>query len=850
MINKTICHYKILEKLGGGGMGIVYKAEDSKLGRTVALKFLPPELTRDPEAKKRFIQEAKAASALDHDNICTIYDFSETEDGQLFIAMAFYHGETLKYRITEGPLPIEQAVDIAAKIAIGLQKAHENGIIHRDIKPANIMIASDGRVKILDFGLAKLVGESRLTKMDQTLGTAAYMSPEQASGEEVDHRTDVWSLGVVLYEMLTGEIPFKGDIDHAIIYSIVNETPTPPNKSPETDRMVARMLAKSARERYQSCDEVITDLKRIRRDSEPALSSADKQLTAKRNLTPIIATAIFSAALVISVIALFQPFSNRQVQPLKPVLFTSLPGMEITPTFSPHGDQIAFSWNGENMDNYDIYVKIIGNVEYERLTDHPGEDINPAWSPDGRLIAFTRIHDDNVSIYTIPTRRGPETRLPVSSSGLGRHLTWSADSKCLAFVTDDRSTETRRILLLNVETMHIDTLTHPDVQLRGDRHPSFSPDGTKLAFLRDRGGFHHDIWVQPYPGGKPVQIIAYDQHVPSGLCWTEDGQDIVYGLYDIRSRGLWRIPSAGGTAEFIRENAREPAISGAAKRLAYVEYRSDQNIWRLDLAQLGQPNNQPARFLASTQPDRSALYSPDGDRIAYHSAQSGSQQIWMCDQDGRNHRQLTSIEDGQPGSPSWSPDGRRIAFDYQRAGNKDIYVLAVEGGVPQRITTRNTEDAVPRWSQDSRWIYFRSDLYGSTQIWKTPHEGGEPVQVTRNGGFAAFESRYDGWLYFSKRNETGIWKMPVEGGEELRVTDHPIHMRNWVLKEEGIYFIRESMPGFTIEFYDLQTDSVTTIAERDELAGMYVDVSPDGRWLLYTQHDQSESDIFLVEDFE
>ncbi len=222
MIGTTISHYKILEKLGEGGMGVVYKAEDTKLKRTVALKFLPPELTRDPEAKERFIHEAQAASALDHNNICTIYEVAEIDDGQLFIAMACYEGETLKSRIAQGQLRIEEALDFVGQIAQGLVRAHEVGIVHRDIKPANIIVTTRGEVKIVDFGLAKLSGRTLLTKSGTTLGTAAYMSPEQARGEQVDQRTDIWSLGVVLYEMLTGKRPFESEYEQALVYSILN----------------------------------------------------------------------------------------------------------------------------------------------------------------------------------------------------------------------------------------------------------------------------------------------------------------------------------------------------------------------------------------------------------------------------------------------------------------------------------------------------------------------------------------------------------------------------------------------------------------------------------------------------
>jgi len=300
MIGQTVSHYKVLEKLGEGGMGIVYKAEDTKLKRIVALKFLPPELTRDPEVKERFIHEAQAASTLDHPNICTIYEIGQTDDGQLFIAMARYEGETLKLRIVNGQsrperLPdegrigqagsrgmrIDEAVDTTIQVAQGLQKAHEKGIVHRDIKPANIIITNDGVAKILDFGLAKLAGGAKLTKTGSTVGTAAYMSPEQARGLDVDHRTDIWSLGIVLFEMLTGKLPFRGEHDAARLYSIVHEEPQPISSfrsdlPPDLELSITKMLQKEPGARFQDMRELLSQLgtmKKHETESAKALPS-------------------------------------------------------------------------------------------------------------------------------------------------------------------------------------------------------------------------------------------------------------------------------------------------------------------------------------------------------------------------------------------------------------------------------------------------------------------------------------------------------------------------------------------------------------------------------------------------
>lgn len=277
MIGRTVSHYKILEQLGQGGMGVVYKALDLKLNRTVALKFLPPHLTQDQEAIERFINEAQAASALDHSNICTIHEINETEDGQMFICMAYYGGETLEKKVTSGQLLVDSVIDITMQVAHGLERAHESGIIHRDIKPTNLIITPRGEVKIIDFGLAKLAGPSHLTKSGSMPGTVVYMSPEQVQGKPVDQRTDVWSLGVVLYEMLTRQLPFRGENEAAVIFSIVNEPPMPgAGISSGLQRILDKALAKEPEARYLHMAGLLADLHHESRGASELIKPATK----------------------------------------------------------------------------------------------------------------------------------------------------------------------------------------------------------------------------------------------------------------------------------------------------------------------------------------------------------------------------------------------------------------------------------------------------------------------------------------------------------------------------------------------------------------------------------------------
>jgi len=319
MIGKTVSHYRILEKLGEGGMGIVYKAEDIKLERIVALKFLPPHLSNLEAEKKRFIQEAKAASALEHNNICAIHEINETDDGQLFIAMSYLEGKTLREKIDASPVKVDEAIGIAIQAAEGLKLAHEKGIVHRDIKPANIMITTNGTVKIMDFGLAKLGGKTKLTQMGTTLGTFAYMSPEQSRGEEVDRRTDIWSLGVVMYEMLTGQLPFKGDYEQAVIYSIKNENPEPVTSlrsgmPMELERIINKALSKKTDSRYQNISDMIVDLSVLKNKStsnsvsQPSERKLFSKVKSKKWLFPV--SVIIVVAFIITAYFYFNKISG------------------------------------------------------------------------------------------------------------------------------------------------------------------------------------------------------------------------------------------------------------------------------------------------------------------------------------------------------------------------------------------------------------------------------------------------------------------------------------------------------------------------------------------------------------
>ena len=371
MIGSTISHYHITEKLGEGGMGVVYKATDTKLDRPVALKFLAPHLLRDDEGRKRFAREAKAAASLDHPNICTVDEIDEA-DGRTFIVMAFLEGRPLSERIAAGPLKLPEALSTAIQIAEGLEAAHEKGIVHRDIKPDNVMLmaGSRGLLKIMDFGPAQLAGSSKLTRGGSTLGTMSYMSPEQAEGADTDRRTDIWALGVVLYEMAAGQLPFRGDFDQAVVFSIMNEPPEPltavrTGVPKELERIVHKCLAKKVDERYQHADELLVDLQALRRDLEPQASQVSAKPAPAKRTSPAILGAV--TAVVVMAVGLGWWFGRSGESTTQPPQYnltqiTRDTGITVDPALSLDGRLLAYSSDRRSQGDLNIWVQQLAGV--------------------------------------------------------------------------------------------------------------------------------------------------------------------------------------------------------------------------------------------------------------------------------------------------------------------------------------------------------------------------------------------------------------------------------------------------------------------------------------------------------
>ncbi|MCP5111874.1 MAG: protein kinase, partial [bacterium] len=514
--DELIGPYRILQEIGRGGMGVVYKAEDTRLRRFVALKFLPPNLTARNYAKQRLLSEARAASKLDHPNICTIHDIGETPDGRTFMAMAYYEGRTLAARIADGPLPVGEALGILTEVAHGLEHAHAAGVIHRDIKPSNILLTAKGKVKVLDCGLAKQ-GLDSLTDPAMRLGTAFYMSPEQALGKDVDHRTDLWSLGATLYEMVAGGIPFGGDNEPSVLYKVVHEEPEPVRAEAEgrLGEILGKLLAKNPDARYQRASELLEDCQ-PRPEAIPVDAAAHP---GSRSLWRLAALAALVLVATVAVVWFVLPASDGP-ELLEPVPMTSFPGREETAAFSPDDTQIAFSWNGEGQDNFDIYLKPVDSANSLRLTRDPAWDSSPSWSPDGKRIAFLRERTEGTSeVREIPRIGGSERLLAEISASPRLGVSWSPDGRYLAVPDRPSRDGPPGVSLVAVDSGEKSTLVLAPTGATEVRTPVFSPDGDTVAFDVVHGAGLGDTYLVSATGGEPERL-THSGGEPEGLAWT------------------------------------------------------------------------------------------------------------------------------------------------------------------------------------------------------------------------------------------------------------------------------------------------------------------------------------------
>ena len=748
MIGQIISHYKILEKLGEGGMGVVYKAEDTKLKRTVALKFLPSHLSASEQDKARFIQEAQAASALNHPNVCTIHDIQE-HDGQMFIVMEFVDGQTLREK--RGSISFKQAIDIGIQVADGLAAAHEKGIVHRDIKPENIMIRKDGIAQIMDFGLAKLRASgskiTRLTKEGSTVGTAGYMSPEQVQGQDTDHRSDIFSFGVLLYELLTGQLPFKGVHETALAYEIVNVDAAPmssvkPDIDPSLDAIVLECLEKDINERAQSIKQIAVDLKRYKRESSRQLVS---RVTAAR--------PILKPATVESLEALSKPFrdqlwkwgtilffittissvlyfyfrgsapSQQTIRafiplPEKSVLSNLLGGGHIA--LSPDGEKIAFVVS-DSAGKSNLWVRSLNALSAQILSGTEGA-LFPFWSPDGKAIAFFA----DGKLKKIDASGG--TPFTICDAGSPRGGSWSQAGVIVFCPTGGELSQVSAAGGTPSSLTKLDSTRNEQTH----RWPSFLPDGKHfLFFIRTTaagsGSESDSICVGSIESKKVKRVLhgVSDAVYSNGHLLFMRESALMAQLFDLKKFEVTGEPIP--IAQQIQYDARFSRAVFSVSQNGLLLYQSTGTRWGRELALFDTSGEKISSF---GQPEiyNGAGLSRDGKRIAMDlvDLQSYNIDLWLYEI-ARGITTRFTFDPAADQASLWSPDGDRIVFSSNRKGHFDLYMKATTGSAPEELLSDfNVRDKFANdWSPDGKYILFwtTGDPKTKDDLWILPMAG-------------------------------------------------------------------------------------------------------------------------------
>jgi serine/threonine protein kinase/Tol biopolymer transport system component len=832
----TLSHYRIITRIGAGGMGEVYRAEDTELGRHVALKFLSGELAAHQSRLTRFIQEAKAASALNHPNILTVHEIGRADD-TTFIATEFVEGVTLRQHMRR-PLKLIEILDIAIQTASALVAAHAAGIVHRDIKPDNIMVRSDGIVKLLDFGLAKLTERQEPatdpeaatlalvnTEPGAVLGTVTYMSPEQAAGREVDARSDIWSLGVVLYEMITARTPFDGASKSHIIVAITDRDPLPiaqfaPDVPEALEWIITEALTKDREERCQTAKEMMSKLKRLKQRIEsgampsspselsrsiaprssvapPTLAEAARSTQKVSNAESVSIrpkwTSIAALALGLIVVSaigfgLYKLFTQPRV--FGPTRMTALTtggtinGEDINGqvSISPDGKYVVCAAN-DSKQQASLWIRQVSTNSLVRIVaPETGGYLGTTFSPDGEQVYYVAVLQRNKfvpTLYRIPVLGGTPTKvLDRVSSAIG----FSQDGKQFAFVRKNQ--EDMELMVANTDGSGQPRTLAVRKQPNGfsTSGPSWSPDGKRIACGAFSGtGTGYSTLVEvPVEGGDPAPIGSEKWANVGRVIWLPDSSGLVMTAHpEFSSVGtqIWFLPYPRGQARRITNDLNgygdvSLGLTAEAGTIATIQQVNTSSIW------ITAPNEDESRarqILKTSIPDTVA-WTPDG-KIVYAIRTGENWDLWISNRDGSDSRQLTAdpFIDQQP---SVSGDGRYIVFQSTRSGARNIWRIDIDGSNPKQLTEGSYDDAAPVSSLDGRVVIFTSLRSGKSSLWKVGIDGGAPVQLSDRPAQLPLVSP-DGKLisYFytdeQANNQPKLALIPFEGGEQVQTIDLP-----------------------------------------------------------------------------
>src|SRR3981081_795450 len=744
--------YEIVSSLGAGGMGEVYRARDESLDREVAIKVLPKELASDPDRLRRFEQEARAAAALNHPNILAVYGFSTTEDHAPYLIAELLQGQTLRERLEQGEIPVRKAVEIALQTARGLAAAHARGIVHRDLKPENLFLTRDGVVKILDFGLAKLVGRVAngpqgsvvtvsVTEPGVVLGTVGYMSPEQVRGLALDHRTEIFSLGRVLSQMLSGRRAFQGTTSADTMSAILKEEPADlssagRNLPPALGRILHRCLEKDPAERFQSAHDLAFNLELVSRDESG--SGAVVALPARNSRRSLIAASVALAVLAAAAVGFqargLRPQSEKS-SPVELSRLTDFVGMEEFPALSPDGKSVAFT--ADVGGRRQVWVRLLAGGTPLQVTHDDADHQSPRWSPDSSSLIYfspSQEPDGEGKIWQIPALGGTARPLVNSLGGAdlshdGKHLAYfhSNQGELELAVADPDGSNSRKLTVLQNEYNYSD--------LR------WSPDDRKLGFQRGRT-FDYDVFYVPAEGGS-TQAITRDGNPLAGFAWLPDGSGVVYSssrgdtvLY-LRTMNLWSVQTGGknlrqltfGETSYISPDLdRNGNIVATRRQIKF-------DIWRFPVDGSPEQNvRRGAQITHQTGKVQTPSAGPGDRELVYLSDSGGHGNLWILNLETRQNRQVPFEQHPQLtiGVPVWSPDGKHIAYVKRglNAWNVDLWLMDPDGSNTHKISDGGGWAC---WSPDSRWIYFSPPGQNGFRIEKASPAGG-PNQLVREEG--------------------------------------------------------------------------------------------------------------------